>query len=170
MKKFILAASLLMVGGAVVTSCDNDDIQYVADGDTYSIARDVTGSFSAGNNYTLGTSVTLQGADVVLVYRKSSEGGATVWTQIPRTLYLNQGELDYDFAFNNNAVEIYAGGNIDFTSQNQSFMNTYLNNQTFRIVLVPASFGKNAQVDYSDYNAVAKYYNIKEEQIKQIKK
>lgn len=164
-------ASLLMLGGAVLTSCDNnDDITMVGDGDTYSIARDISGSFTANNNYTIGTNVTLQGADVVLVYRKTMDGNTAVWSQIPRTLYLNEGELDYDFDFTSGDVQIYAGGGINFPAQSQAFMNTYLNNQTFRVVLVPASFAKNANVDYSNYESVAKYYNIQEEKIKTIKK
>jgi hypothetical protein len=45
--------------------------------------------------------------------------------------------------------------------------NTYLNNQTFRIVLVPASRASRTsaaapKVNYEDYNAVVKYYNLKE--------
>ena len=41
---------------------------------------------------------------------------------------------------------------------------TYLNNQTFRIVLVPASRANRtvSQVNYEDYNAVVKYFNLKE--------
>ena len=40
----------------------------------------------------------------------------------------------------------------------------YLNNQTFRIVLVPASRAGRAasNVNFEDYNAVVKYYNLKE--------
>lgn len=171
MKKLFLMASLLMLGGAVLTSCDNNDtVQTVGDGDTYSIARDITGNFTATNNYKIGTNITLQGADVVLVYRRTMDGSTAVWSQVPRTLYLTEGELDYDFDFTSGDVQIYAGGGINFAAQNQTFMNTYLNNQTFRVVLVPASFGKNANVDYSDYKSVAKYFNIQEEKIQTIKK
>ena len=171
MKKLFLMASLLMMGGAVLTSCDNnDDVTMVGDGDTYSIARDITGSFTAANGYKLQTNITLQGADVVLVYRKTMDGTTAVWSQVPRTLYLAEGELDYDFDFTAGDVQIYAGGGINFGAQNQTFLNTYLNNQTFRVVLVPASFGKNANVDYSDYKSVAKYYNIQEDKIQNTKK
>ena len=42
-------------------------------------------------------------------------------------------------------------------------MAQYLTNQTFRIVLIPADPAKNAKKpDYNDYNAVVKYYNLKE--------
>ena len=42
-------------------------------------------------------------------------------------------------------------------------MAQYLTNQTFRIVLIPADPAKNAnKPDYNDYNAVVKYYNLKE--------
>ena len=83
-----------------------------------------------------------------------------IWQQIPRTLFLTEGELDYDFDFTKNHVLIKAGGTIDFSLQNAAFIANYLSNQRFRIVLVPASKGKNAQVDFSDYQSVIKFYNI----------
>ncbi|WP_050377165.1 hypothetical protein [Chryseobacterium sp. Hurlbut01] len=42
----------------------------------------------------------------------------------------------------------------------------YLNNQTFRIVLIPGVSGKNTNsVDTSDYNAVVKYYNLNDSNV-----
>ena len=44
--------------------------------------------------------------------------------------------------------------------------NMYLNNQIFRVVLIPTVAGKNANaVDHSDYNAVIKYYNLNDQNV-----
>lgn len=103
-------------------------------------------------------------ADVILIYRLVGTVNPTtpIWQSIPRTLYLPQGELDYDFDFTKTDFTIYAGGNF-----NLALTPEYLNNQTFRIVILPGYYSKNAQpVDYSDYNAVIKAYNIDESRIK----
>ena len=73
----------------------------------------------------------------------------------PITFYLNDGnEVDYNFDFSQYDVQIYAGGTFDLGGS------SYVNNKTFRIVFVPADYGKNAQVDYSDYNNVIQHYHI----------
>jgi hypothetical protein len=80
---------------------------------------------------------------------------------IPKTEYLSGGrELDYNFLFDQSNVEIYTEANFDQATFTTAEANSYINNQRFRIVLVPASKGKNANLDYSDYNSVIKFYNI----------
>jgi hypothetical protein len=112
----------------------------------------------------------LYNGDVVLIYRliDTTLSGAPVWQQIPRTLFLAQGELDYDFDFSKEDFTIYAGGNYNLTLTPK-----YLNGQTFRIVIVPGPAnvtGKSAskKVDLSDYNAVIKVYNIDDSNVKQL--
>ena len=163
MKKYFTLL-LVAIFSLVIVSCDDRD-EVVGDGTTYSKMTDITGSFTDSNSYEISQGlVNTESTDVVLVYRQSGiSNGNPVWQQIPRTLFLPEGELDYDFDFTKNDVLIKAGGNIVFSLQNNAFRDAYLNNQRFRIVLVPASQGKNANVDYSDYNAVIKYYNIKDQ-------
>ena len=102
-------------------------------------------------------------SDVILIYRLAGTVNANIpiWQPIPRTLFLTQGELDYDFDFSREDFTIYAGG-----TYNLSLTPQYLNNQTFRIVIVPASFA--ASVDTRNYNAVMAALNIKENQIQKI--
>ena len=152
---------LLAIFTSVAVSCDDRNDDPVTDYDTYPVMTDITGNFNVGNDYSISQGITIAATDVVLVYRQSGvDGGNPVWQQIPRTLFLPEGELDYDFDFTKNDVLIKAGGNITFATQTPAFFNSYLNNQRFRIVLVPASQGKVANLDYSDYNAVIKYYKI----------
>ena len=106
---------------------------------------------------------TIFDSDVILIYRLAGtlNSSTPIWQPIPRTLFLTQGELDYDFDFSKEDFTIYAGGNYNLASTPQ-----YLNNQTFRIVIVPGSFS--ASVDTTNYNAVMSALNIKENQIQKI--
>lgn len=164
MKK-ILSLLLIAILGFTFISCE--DTNPVDDNDTYSYVFDVNASFT---NSTSGYVISrtwnnpLYDTDMILVYRKSgtTSNGAAIWQQIPRTLFLgNSRELDYDFDFSRYDVQIYAGGNYDVTTTPE-----YLNNQTFRVVVVPASKGgKNANVNYDDYDSVIKYFNINDSQV-----
>lgn len=102
-------------------------------------------------------------SDVVLIYRLSGtiNSNTPIWQLIPRTLFLTQGELDYDFDFSKEDFTIYAGGtyNLALTPQ-------YLNNQTFRIVILPGSFS--ATLNTSNYADVMSALNIKENNIQKI--
>jgi hypothetical protein len=102
-------------------------------------------------------------SDVILIYRLSGtfNSGTPIWQLIPRTLFLTQGELDYDFDFSKEDFTIYAGG-----TYNLSLTPQYLNNQTFRIVIVPGSFS--STVNTTNYAEVMSALNFKENQIQKI--
>ncbi|WP_250253623.1 hypothetical protein [Chryseobacterium sp. Marseille-Q3244] len=181
MKK-ILPLILLAGVGFLTYSCDNSNDDPVVvnpgkDNDTFPIMTDATGSFTAANNYTLISDISIQATDVVLVYKK--EGN--LWQQIPKTYYLNDvtglptnRQLDYNFKFNSSVVNVETKANFNQgTQMTPSETSNYLTNQTFRIVLVPADPAKKSakaanSVDLSDYNAVVKYYNLDESKIKTI--
>ena len=152
---------LLAIFGFVALSCTNrnDDV-IPPDNDTYSKMLDVRGTFNTANSFTISQGITINSTDVVLVYRNynSNTTLTPVWQLLPATEYLTTGRIDYSFLFDTQNVEIY--GDFDSATITPAELNTYVNNQTFRIVLVPASQGKNPNLDYRDYNAVLKYYNI----------
>ncbi|WP_175620753.1 hypothetical protein [Chryseobacterium schmidteae] len=168
MKKIIPFLMLAFVSIFTV-SCDNndDDVQYV-DNDTVAGVIEITRNFqynSSTQQYFINQSISMGVSDMALVYRlKDMSGTNDVWEQIPKTVYFNNGnEIDYDFDFTKNDVQIYIGANYDLTTTTQ-----FLNNQTFRIVLVPADFlnkGAKPPVDYSDYNAVIKYFKINDSKV-----
>jgi hypothetical protein len=172
MKKITLV--LAFIGMITLNSCTvNEDNGGGHDSDTISEVfelKNVNFSFDGGNSYSIYRTLNPQiyPSDVILIYRMSDliNSNTPVWQQIPRTLYLNQGELDYDFDFSKEDFTIYAGGDYDL-----SLTPGYLTNQTFRIVIVPGYFsGKMAKpVDYSDYNAVIKAFGIDDSKVKIIK-
>lgn len=103
-------------------------------------------------------------SDVVLIYRLSGtiDSNTPIWQLIPRTLFLSNGrEIDYDYDFSLEDFTIFARGNYDVSLTPQ-----YLNNQTFRIVIVPASFS--TSINKNNINDVMGALNIKESEIKKI--
>lgn len=165
MKKIVLI--LAFIGMITLQGCTKDD---PIDKDTYSEVfelRNINFGFDATNGYTIYQTLNPQiyASDVLLIYRLSGtiDSSTPIWQQIPRTLYLPQGELDYDFDFSKEDFTIYAGGNYDLT-----LTPSYLTNQTFRIVIVPGYFSSKAaakKIDYSDYNAVIKALHIDDSKV-----
>jgi hypothetical protein len=172
MKKIFLV--LAVVGTTILSSCTGPEgprgaTGYSAESEVFEL-RNINFGYDATNGYNIYQPLNPQilDSDVLLIYRLSGtiDPQTPIWQSIPRTLYLSQGELDYDFDFSKEDFTIYAGG-----TYNLATTPTYLNNQTFRIVIIPGYFSnKKAQkvVDLSDYNAVIKAYNIDESKMKKL--
>ena len=170
MKKIFLLLSIVSVFG--LTGCNNDD-DYIApagDGDTIAESWEVGPvNFLPGAEYSILVDLNLQyTSDVVLVYRQVGTGGTgnPIWQLVPHTLYPAQGEVDYVSNFDTEFAEIYVQANYDL-----ALTPVYTQNQWFKIVIIPANdFSERvATVDYSDYEAVIKMYNIKEADTKTAK-
>ncbi len=158
---------LLFITSFILFNCKEDDeVQVQVDYPAVYDLRNVNFSYNATDGWTYGQSFKnpLLDQDYVVIFRQTgTSGNAPVWQQIPRTLYLNQGELDYDFDFSKNDFMIYAGGTYDLSTTPQ-----YLNNQTFRVVLVPAVYGKNATLEdlkKLSYEEIIAKYNIDESKV-----
>lgn len=126
-------------------------------------------SFTAANNYSklITLNPPIYNSDMVLVYRLFDlVNGQSLWRQMPQAVYLPQGELDYNFDFTRNDINIFLESNFDLTTLEA----TWSQNQVFRVVIIPGYLSnKNANtVDFRDYNAVVKAFNIKESQVKTI--
>lgn len=167
MKKF-LPLLLILISSIFIFSCKDDDDDYVNVEVDYPAVYDLNVNFkfnaTDGWFYDQAFNNPLLDQDYVVIYRQAgTENGAVVWQPIPRTLYLEQGELDYDFDFTKNDFLIYAGGTYDISTTPQ-----YLNNQRFRVVLVPAVFGKNANAEdirKMSYEEVIAKYNIDDSKV-----
>ncbi|WP_395045446.1 hypothetical protein [Flavobacterium sp.] len=170
MKKIILI--LAFIGMITLQSCTVNDTAANVDNDTIAEVfelRNINFGNDGGNNYSIYQTFSPQiyPSDVVLIYRLSGtiDSSTPIWQQIPRTLFLLEGELDYDFDFSKEDFTIYAGGTYDL-----SLTPTYINNETFRIVIVPGYLSnKGMKVDTSDYNATIKAFNIDDSKIKELK-
>jgi hypothetical protein len=106
-------------------------------------------------------------SDVILIYRLTDliDSTTPVWKLVPNAVYAPLGEVNYDFDFSKEDYKIYVSATYDLNTPP-----TYIDNQTFRIVIIPGYFsGKKVTVDKSDYNAVIKYYNINDSNVKILK-
>ena len=166
MKKIITL--LAIVGMFSLQSCTTTDPNPV-DNDTISEVfelKNINFAYSLTKGYTIYQKLTpsIYASDVILIYRLSGtiDSNTPIWQPIPRTLFLSQGnELDYDFDFSKEDFTIYAKGNYDLSLTPQ-----YLNNQTFRIVIVPGSFA--ATLNAKDYVGVMAALKLNETQVQKI--
>jgi len=128
--------------------------------------KNINFGYNSKDGYTIYQKLTpaIYASDVILIYRLSGTINSTtpIWQLIPRTLFLSQGnELDYDFDFSKEDFTIYAKGNYDLATTPQ-----YLDNQTFRIVIVPGSFA--STLNSKDYLGVMAALKLNENQIQKI--
>lgn len=128
---------------------------------------EVRTSFTAANNYSRLVTLNppIYNSDMVLVYRLFDVlNGQSLWRQLPQAVYLPQGELDYNFDFTRNDINIFLESDFDLATLGAFWSQ----NQVFRVVIIPGYFSnKNKKlVDFNDYIAVVKAFNIKDSQIK----
>lgn len=142
---------------------------YSAESEVFEL-RNVNFVLDQNNEYTIYRELNPQIllSDNVLIYRMSGiiDSRTPIWQLIPRTLYLPQGELDYDYDFSRVDFTIYAGGNYNIATTP-----SYLTNQTFRIVVIPgylSNKGTSPAVDLEDYESVARAYKLQESKIKML--
>ncbi len=171
MKKITLL--LAFIGMITLQGCTVNEVQDTVDNDTIAEVfelKNINFSFdTTSGKYFIYRNLNPQiyASDNILIYRMSDviNSSTPVWQLIPRTLYLNAGELDYDFDFSRVDFTIYAVGTYNLANTPQ-----YINNQTFRIVIIPGFFSSRSsnQVDFNDYDSVIEAYGINTKNIKRI--
>lgn len=169
MRKII--TMVVLVGIIVLSSCEGPQGPagqngYSAESEVFEL-KNINFGYNDVDGYNISQVLNPQinSSDNILIYRLSGtiDSSTPIWQLIPRTLYLNQGELDYDYDFSREDFKIYAGGTFDLALTSQ-----YIQNQTFRIVIIPGYFSgrSNKTVDKNDYNAVIKAYHIDDSHVK----
>jgi hypothetical protein len=122
---------------------------------------EVTRSFGPNNNFS--SLITLNppilDSDIVLVYLLwDVDNGTPIWRQMPQTVQLDEGDLQYNFDFTRFDVNLFlSSADFPLTILGPQ----WTQNQTFRIVLIPGYFGS-ARIDFSDYNAVMNMLELSE--------
>jgi len=164
----LVLAFIAMIG---LQSCTvNEGREDFVDNDTISEVLEVTTSFSQSNNYSRLVTINppIFASDMILVYHLSDvAGGTDVWRLMPQAYYFdNGGELNYNFDFTRFDVSLFLDANFNLNN----LAPTWTQNQTFRIVIIPGYFsGKRSNaVNFNDYNATLKAYNIDPTQIRKI--
>ncbi|SKC09090.1 hypothetical protein SAMN05660477_02940 [Soonwooa buanensis] len=170
MKKYLTISALSLFAFGTVVSCttDREVIQEVPTPVDYPQVYDVKGvNFTANNNYSYNKGFTkpMLDQDYVVVYHQSGTltNGKPIWEPVPTTIYLQNGdEVDYNYDFSVNDFTLYLGGtNTSFT------LPEFASNQTFRVVLVPAEFGKGTTNNLSkmSYDEVIQRYKIDDSKV-----
>ena len=171
MKK--LFTLLALIGIVSLQSCTVSEVAPINDNDTIPQAfeiKNVNLGRVADNEYNISSTFQFEiGGDLfndetILVYRMSGLVNSTtpIWQLIPRTIYLSNGnELDYDFDFSKKDFFITARGTYNLLNTPQ-----YIDNQTFRIVILPTNLLSSVNKD--NYIAVMAALNLKESQVQKI--
>lgn len=179
MKKF-WPLLILLISSLFIISCDDKNNDDYVDHDTISTVYDYKGvNFTYNdedgwNFYRTFPSGVMYNSDVVLIYLQTdtNTNGSPIWTPIPAkfnpTVNNVTQEVYYDFDFSVNDFKIYVRGTYDLAATPN-----FINNQTFRVVLVPGGFGnKNANATdlrKMSYEDVIKKYNINDSNVTTLK-
>ncbi|KAA0988988.1 hypothetical protein [Dyadobacter aurulentus] len=134
-------------------------------------------NFNAGNNFEYSMSfdqadLEVLESDAVLIYihwNDVTSGNQTLkaYRLMPQTAFLGGNQLlTYNFDQTVNDFSIFLDGNVNLANLSAE----YTQDQSFRIVVVPADFAarKSGSVDYNDYDAVVKAFNIDESKIRKV--
>ncbi len=96
--------------------------------------------------FSIPSSIVVYESDVVLAYRYDGQTDigngefADIWTPLPQNVFYQDGTGDifqYNFNYTFVDIQFIIDGNFDLTT----IGNEFINNQTFRIAIVPAEFG-----------------------------
>jgi hypothetical protein len=161
-KKIILLFAI--VGATVFSSCEGPqgDTGYSAES---AVLEYQNVDLNSGNNFAFAQNISTNLEDNIVVYRLSGtiNPQTPIWQPIPRTIYLDNGlELDYDYDFSRIDFTIFAVGNYDISTSPE-----LLNNQTFRVVIIPGNFAnKSSNIKEMDYDTLIAKYKIDDSKVK----
>ncbi|WP_461532738.1 collagen-like protein [Sinomicrobium sp.] len=103
-------------------------------------------------------------SDAVLVYHSSEfyddpEGDINIWKLLPQSVYFTNGDiLEYNYDHTFGEVKVFLDGNIaDLGTLDTS----YTQNQLFRIVVAPADFIAESNVDINNYQSVVRELKLR---------
>jgi hypothetical protein len=130
-------------------------------------------NFNSGNNWEVRNSfgsgnATVLDSDIVLVYILWDVNGNTpIWRLMPQAIDMPRG-IVYNFDFTPADFTVFIDGPDNLLP---SLSSTVTQNQTFRIVVLPSDWTTRKSgpgVDYSDYEAVKKYFNLDDSNIQKL--
>lgn len=188
MKRLLLSAFLIFGAASVAISCRDDDDhshEYIdTDTDTISSIFETTVnlSYNSVNGYYNITKIfprPLYQDDMVMVYRLSElsqSQGIDIWEPLPKSIPIEIAptvikNLNYEYDFTSKDINLYAYS-LDFDPG--AITPAYLNNQTFRIVIIPAVQvgtlkANSSTIKNNSYEEIIKKYNIDDSKVTTIK-
>ncbi|KPM49190.1 hypothetical protein [Jiulongibacter sediminis] len=130
----------------------------------YASAIELIVDFTPANDFTIveGFGFDVFPADVPLVYIlwDQLDDGTEVWRPVPQNAYLDNGILTYNYDFTQDDFSLFLDGTVpDFSTLDP----VYLNEQVFRVVVVPSEFLETARLKSKSYESIVETFGIKEE-------
>jgi len=109
-------------------------------------------------------------SDVILVYMAyGTYQDLPIWAPLPQVFNSSLGQYKFNYAGNNLAMFIFIEGAANVLA---GLTADQLTDHGFRVVIIPGSPAGGRvirpNIDYKNYNEVAKYYNITEASVKKI--
>lgn len=139
---------------------------------------EIEGNLNNANNYRLffefPQTVEVFESDVVLVYRlwevieEQGKDPLDVWRLLPQTVFLQQGPMQYTFDHTFLDVSVM----LEAQFNRGTLDRRWTEKQVFRVVVLPAEFGRNGRlpaVDYTNYEAVKAFYKLPDQNIARYK-
>mgnify|MGYP000577920685 CR=1 FL=1 len=155
MKK--LKTTFFIIAALFFAACNGDDGVDGRDGKDAETGTviEIKGNFVAPDYFMYyelaNAGVKVYNGDAVLVYVLwEVKDGNDVWRLLPQTVYFNDGELQYNYTYTLKKVEIFMEG----TTTLSALPKSYLNDQVFRIVVMPAVLAEDTKTDLTNYSAV----------------
>lgn len=117
--------------------------------------------------YSAAKLIDVRESDVVLIYVlwETTTTGSPVWRLLPQAIDMPRG-VTYNFDYSPADFSIFIDAPTD--ALKASLAAEFTQNQTFRVVVIPSDFTSRKgieSVDYNNYEAVKKYYNLDESKI-----
>ncbi len=114
----------------------------------------------------------LSESDMVFVYMPTyslDNGTIPLWSPLPQTMFLEDGPLVFNYAFSPEVLFLI------LEASEEHLANIEPENITkmwFRAVVIPGEFegGRQATVDFNNYEAVMKYFNLSEKDVIKLKR
>lgn len=139
-----------------------------------SIVFDIEGNLNAGNEFSLyyefPQSIEVFESDAVLIYRLwgqqeiPGDAPADVWRLMPVTAFVDNGMIQYSFDHTFMDLSVFLDGNVPLAS----LPGNWLNNQVFRVVIIPgymAGNGRKSLDEFKDYDVLKKQFNLKDDKV-----
>ncbi len=103
--------------------------------------------------------------DVVLMYRlEEVNNGLNVWRQLPQPFFSDQGLLYYNFDFTQSNYSVFLEPEFDAATVDAGLVQE----QVFRIVVIPAYLGTSSKLDKSNIGAVLNALGMEENDVRKI--
>ncbi|MDI1256078.1 MAG: hypothetical protein PSV16_08235 [Flavobacterium sp.] len=163
MKRIILF--LAVAASGLFVSCEGDRGPAGPSSEVFEVNTTFTAANGFAQTYTLNPEIYT--SDNLLVYELvNTNDNIDTWALLPQVYYFDNGQAQYNFNYSFDQFTILTDADFDMNTLPASFTN----NKIFRVVIVPGYFSNKgtSAVDFKDYDAVIKAFNIDDSHVRKL--